>query len=158
MVKKERRKRKLKKKIWMAPLFIGIALIVIWIIFYYNPQTNKKSLTEYFGFSEISALATAVPGTNNTVIRISLLYFELTPIGGDAHNVVVFVQGMTDPTDYYYPEILNGTAQPQEINLQSAIQTVKQEAGFPVKVKIRSDETGEGNITLYIPEEEVILG
>jgi hypothetical protein len=100
-------------------------------------------------------LATAVPDSN-TIIRISLLYFNLTATGGAAHHVVIFAQGMTAPEDYYYDEILNGTTVSLEVQFKYHVQSTKQEAGFPIDIRIYSDEA-EGYVTLFIPESNVIF-
>lgn len=73
----------------------------------------------------------------------------------DIHHLALFAQGMANPSDYYWLEITNGTTVNVEIEFPYAIRSVMQENGFPVTLRIYSDEA-EGNITLFIKESSII--
>lgn len=73
----------------------------------------------------------------------------------DVNHVVIFAQGMANPNDYYWIKITNGTTIQVEITFPYALISVRQEEGFPVTIRIYSDEA-EGNVTLYLHESDLI--
>jgi len=150
-------KRVLSKEILAIILiaFSMVAVIVGIILYQQLPKGSKikKDANEYFQFLDISALAERV---SEKVIRINYLFFKVVSVGGDAHNVVIFAEGMANPENYYYSEIKNGTEQNVEIQLFSQIQSVKQGDVYPITIRIRSDEA-EGYVTLHLKEENIIF-
>ena len=149
------KKKKSNNTKWtLILLFIAFVVILsISIIVYDAPEPPpKKTPAEYFSFSDVAAFATSV---TNSTIRIKILHFMLTATVGDANNLVIFSPGMTDPLDYYHlNDVKNGTTTPIEITFPYDVQSVKEQEGFPIDIRIFSDEA-EGKITLYIPEAQV---
>jgi hypothetical protein len=116
-------------------------------------ETNppKKDPNEYFQFLDISAFGTRV---SQSVVRIQTLYFKVKPIGGDAHNFVISGT-MIDPAEYWREVIENGTEEAFEVTFQSSLQVYKKDDGYPITIKIRSDEA-EGYVTLILKDEDII--
>jgi len=150
-------KRVISKEILaiMLMAFLILAVIVGIIVYQQLPKGSKikKAANEHFQFLDTSALAERV---SEKVIRINYLFFKLVPVGGDAHNVVIFAEGMANPENCYYSEIKNGTEQNVEIQFYSPIQSVKQGDVYPITIRIRSNEA-EGYVTLHLKEENIIF-
>jgi hypothetical protein len=151
VVKKRRRSKGKSWKPWL--IVVGIGLIVVLVVVTYNPggQTPKIPASEYFSFSDIAAHANY---QRDDVIRIDLMQFYLTPIGGDAHQVIIFLEGNYNPLDWYQPEILNGTKTNFETQLPQSIQLRDSEDGkidnvYPMQIRVRSAEA-EGYVTVNV--------
>jgi len=135
-------------------------LVVLTAMSHYSSleqKIPKRDPNEYFQFKNISALGYH-PKNSSNVMRIQMLYFEFVPVGGDAHNVVIFTEGMSNPNDYYYSHIEKGKKQNVEIIFppNCEIQIRKQQDKYPIKIRIRSDEA-EGYVTLWLREEDILL-
>jgi hypothetical protein len=150
-----RKKRSSKTKWIITLVFVAFAAVLTISILMYRPvQSPKKTADQYFSFSDVSALGEYV--NNSTAqIKIKLLYFNFTAIGGDAHHVAIFGQGLADPGDYYYLKVANETSTLVEMQFQFAVMSAKQEQGYPIEIRIYCDEA-EGYVTLYVPESNVI--
>jgi hypothetical protein len=106
--------------------------------------------SDYFAFSDLGAEYETI--SNNTqIIRIKNLYLAVTPIGGNATNFHIDPGGKTDPIDYFYPEIVNGTKQTIQVTLNYAVQSIKNGTTYPFTIRVYCDEA-EGSVTLHIPE------
>lgn len=151
-----KRKKPTQKKWLIIVLLTATVLVALVVMALLNQQSiTAYSASEYFAFTEISAVGRSISQNNNNSILIQLLFFELTPIKGDAHHVVIFA-GMTDPQEYAYDQILNGTKMSVEIQLGHGISSRKQIAGYPIRIRMQSDEA-IGYVTLLIPENNIIL-
>ena len=157
-----RRKKKAVKKRQITIFLTTVAsfFVVLTVMLYYSnleQKIPKRDPNEYFQFKNISALG-CHPENSSNVVRIQMLYFEFVPVSGDAHNVVIFTEGMSNPNDYYYSHIEKGEKQSVEIVFppNHEIQIRKQQDKYPIKIKIRSDEA-EGYVTLWLREDDIIL-
>jgi hypothetical protein len=146
-----------KRNIAIAATITIMATIII--ISALNQQTKKgtnppkQDPNRYFQFLDVSAVGSKV---SETIVRIQYLYFILKPVGGDAHHVVVIPrEGVAQPEEYYRDEIKNGTEEHFEIQFQYQIQIHKQDDGYPITLKIVSDEA-EGYVTLILKDENII--
>jgi len=157
--KRTQRKKRNIKYLEVAAAIVLFVAIVSALVIWYNPNAPppipKAPATEYFAFSDIAALAERYANTDK-IIRIKQLYFNIIPIGGNATNVHINPFGNTDPINYYWGKITNGTSEAVEIMLNSAVQSVKKGTMFPIRVEIYSDQA-EGYVTLEIPEDSVFL-
>jgi hypothetical protein len=151
-MRRKRRAAKTKRK-WITLFLFMFALLIILIIVSQvrQPPASKKAPNECFEFSDVSALSESRIAN---AIRIKVLFFNMTA-KCDVNHVVIFAQGMANPNDYYWIKIANGTTVQVEITFPSALLSVRQEEGFPVTLRIYSDEA-EGKVTLYIPESNII--
>ena len=140
-----KRKRMMKYiKIAVGVLLIA-ALVTAAIIMYPRPQVSN-----YFAFSDVEAEYEVSAGAATTeTINIKRLNVTVMPIGGDATNFTINPGGNTDPLDYYYPEIKNGTEQTIEVTLNSPVRSIKKGNTYPFTVFVHCDEV-EGNVTLQI--------
>ena len=150
-MKKRRRSKSKSWKPWL--IVVGIGLIVVLVLATYQPegQTPKIPASEYFSFSEVFAHANY---QRDDVIRIDMMQFFITAVGGDAHYVVVFVEGNYNPLDWYQPEMLNGTKVNFETQLPDPIQLRDSADGkidnvYPMEIRVRSGEA-EGYVTVNV--------
>jgi hypothetical protein len=117
------------------------------------PEKPKLKAEDYFTFSDLTAEYEPV-GNTSEFIRVKTLHLTVTPIGGNATSFHIDPGGLTNPLDYYYPEIRNGTPQDIEVQLQQAVQITKKGSVYPMKIFVYCSEA-EGNVTLQIPETSV---
>jgi hypothetical protein len=151
-VRKRKKGTKNKKRIKaLLVLFVLILFALLIVIQLQKQNISKNPPDQCFKFSNISAF---IQEKHDKTILIKTLYFEMTPLL-DIHHLTIFAQGMANPTDYYWLEIANGTVVNVEIEFQFSVLSIKQEQGFPVTLRIYSDET-EGYITLFIEESNII--
>ncbi len=155
-----KKRHKSARKKWAIALLVVAFLIVLSfsLAFYKGPEKPpKKTPDEYFEFSNMWGIAKSVA---NSTVRFTNLYFDITATGGDAHHIAVITTGMTDPSDYYLLELKNGTIKPIEIAFPYEVQSTRREdvfpIVFPIDLRIFCDEA-EGDITLYIPESDLII-
>ena len=138
----------------IAAAVLIVAAAVSMLIIFYNPNSPptepKVPAKDYFAFSDLGAEYLAINGTDK-IIKIKFLYLTLTPVGGNATDLHLELSGYTDPLDYYYPEIINGTSKPIEVTLQSMRQVTKTGTTFPLQIRVYCKES-EGYVTLQIPE------
>jgi len=152
---KQRKKRNVKYLEVASAILLTVAIVSALVIWYNPnaPRIQKALATDYFAFSDITALYESFANTDE-IIKIRQLFFDMTPVGGNATNVHIDPSGITDPVDYTWSKITNGTSEPVEIILTSPVQSVKNGTMFPIKVKVYSDQA-EGYVTLQIPEDHV---
>jgi flagellar basal body-associated protein FliL len=156
MVKKRkvrrRKKRKLRRNIIILSFVILMAVMVI-ISLYQSKQSQKEPADEYFSFSEAYALATPMDDTNRT-IKISLVGFNITAVGGSATSVSIrALEGMASlENSEYFEEIAQAESVPVEITYDRypAVST-KTPEGYPVSFHISCSEA-KGKVTIYIVE------
>lgn len=137
---------------------IAIFLVLISVLAYigslHQQAIPKKDSSKYFVFSDFGAIGR--PRGNNSIF-INQFWFNFTPVGGDAHYVVIFTEGNTDPTQHAFDEIPNGTSTYSgEINSNYGIVSSKTEGGYAVKIRIRCTEA-DGWTTVVIPENLIYL-
>jgi hypothetical protein len=149
-------RRKSDKKRWLILASI-IALAAIIVFAYLNQTTTGiKQSSNYFSIIDPAAVGRSSTGTNETVL-MSVLGFNFTPIGGDAHNVVLFLKGMTPAIDYTFELIKNGTSTfSGEMQIPYAIPVRKYQDGYHVDIRIRCDEA-DGNMIIVIPEDDFFV-
>jgi hypothetical protein len=155
--KRTAKKSSLKKKVVIISL-IAITAIIVSVAIYRQTQneanTPKKDPNKYFQFLDAQAQGSRV---SQNAIKIEYLQFNLTPVCGDAHNIVIFTEGMTSPEDYWYEEIKNGTEETIQIQFASPILVAKQpDDAYLLKVQIRSDETEKGEHVFRMKVDEEI--
>ena len=134
-----------KRKIAIAATITIMATIII--ISALNQQTKKETNppkqdpNKYFLFLNAEAQGQKL-SSSTIALKIEYLQFNLKPIGGDAHDVVIFAEGMTNPNNYWYQEIKNGTTQPIAIQFGNPIVAKKQPDGtYLIEIEIYSRET-----------------
>lgn len=148
--------RRSKRRIWIALSIVIIALIALSLIYYVRQQTSgKATVDEYFRFSNAGALAGRA-GASNTSVLIQTLVFNMTPVGGDATHVALHFPGGVSAEDYYYDRISVGNSTYVEVEFKNYVQSRKQADGYPKTFRVFSDQA-EGDVTLVIPEEYVIM-
>lgn len=155
-------KRKKRKKVSFRFLTILAFIVIIAVgmalmILKQPSQTQRFKMdpNEYFVFLDVSAFGYHPQNAPN-IIRVKMMHFKMMPIGGDANNVVIFVEGIVNPANYYYPQIKNGTEQVVEIIFPNELQIRRGEKGYPVKIRIRADEA-EGYVTIWLEEDMLLV-
>jgi len=139
------KRKKMMKYAKIAVVVVLIAaLITVAIVMYPGPKAS-----DYFAFSDVEAEYESLVGRTTDIINVRGLNLTVMPIGGDASNFTINPGGNTDPRDYYYPEIKNGTKQTIRVTLNSTVQSIKFEKTYPFTIFVHCDEI-EGNVTLQI--------
>lgn len=151
------RRKKTIRYVEIAAVVLLIVAVASVAVISYNPsnpaEKPKLKAENYFAFSELGADYESVNGTDK-IIKVKTLYLTVTPIGGNATSFHIDPGGNTDPLNYYYPEIMNGTSEQMEVQIQNAVMSSKTGTTFPMKIFVYSAEA-EGYVTLQIPETNV---
>jgi hypothetical protein len=139
------KRKKMMKYAEIAVVVLLIAAIVtVAIIMYPHPKAS-----DYFVFSDLEAEYESSVVSSTQTINIKRLNLTVMPIGGNATNFTINPGGNTDPLDYYYPQIKNGTKQTIEVALNSPVQSIENGTTYPFTIFVHCDEI-EGNVTLQI--------
>ena len=142
-------------KIALAALLI--VAIVSAAVIYYNPNNPPKppkpEATDFFRFTDFGAEAESVNGTDR-IVKLRTVHFGVTPVGGNATEFNINPGGRTDPLDYYFPRIDNGTIQYIDVTLNDPVLSTRNETTltFPIKILVYCMQA-EGAVTLQIPQE-----
>jgi hypothetical protein len=151
------RKKRITRYVEIAAIVLMITAIASVAVLTYNPNTPpekpKLKAVDYFAFSGLGAEYESVANTDR-IIKISVVYLTVTPIGGNATSFHIDPGGYTDPLDYWYPEIKNGTSQVMEVQLSQQVSSTKNGTIYPMKIFVYCSEA-EGYVTLQIPETSV---
>jgi len=150
--KAKRKRRNIKMFIAAAAIFV----VLVSILAYVSSQhaASREDSSQYFILSDPGAMGTSK--NNGNMLIIKQFWFNITAVGGDAHEVTIFTDGMTDPTAYTFDEIKNGTSvYSGEISSSNGIPAYRTQGGYPVKVRIFCTEAN-GWITLVIPENATV--
>lgn len=151
------RKKRITRYIEIVAIVLMITAIASVAILVYNPNTSpekpKLKAVDYFAFSDLGAQYQIVANTDR-IIKISVVYLTVTPIEGNATSFHIDPGGYTDPIQYYYPEIKNGTSQAIEVQLSQQVSSTKSGTTYPMKIFVYCAEA-EGYVTLQIPETSV---
>jgi hypothetical protein len=90
-------------------------------------------------------------------VLIDRFGFYFMPIGGDAHNVTLYISGKIQPEDFFWQEITYRTETfSGEIIPQFEIISHKQADGYPVEIRIFSEEA-DGYLNVTIPVEDMSI-
>lgn len=153
------RKKRTVRYVEIAVVVLLVAALVTVAIFFYNPNTPpekpKLKASDYFAFSDLGAEYESSVANTTQIIKIKNLYLAVTPTGGNATSFHIDPGGNTDPLNYYYPEIKNGTKETIDVILDSDVQSIKNGTSYPFTIKVYSNEA-EGYVTLQIPEDSVL--
>lgn len=139
------KRKKMVKYAQIAVAFLLIAaLVTVAIVMYPRPTAS-----DYFTFSDLEAEYESPVGSATQTINVKRLNFTVMPIRGNATNFTIDPGGSTDPRDYYYSEIKNGTKQTMNVRLNTPVQSIKNGTTYPFTLFVHCDQI-EGNITLQI--------
>lgn len=163
----EKKRRKSRRTLTRAvAVLIVITVFAVALIFFAlsqnKPAPPKKNSIDYFAISGPpsgpAATGRYAAGSNETVL-IDRFGFYFMPIGGDAHEITLFIEGKITSEDFFWLEIKNGTETfSGEIMPQFEILSHKQADGYPVRIRIFSEEA-DGYLNITIPVEDVnIIG
>ncbi|MEM0006918.1 MAG: hypothetical protein QXR89_01445 [Candidatus Bathyarchaeia archaeon] len=153
-------KKSRKRNIAIAVTLTIITLIIIASAIHQQAKKEanppKEDPNKYFQFLSAEAQGEKIAGSA-TALKIQYLTFILKPVMGDAHDVVIFAEGMTNPGDYWYGEIKNGTETRIEIQFSSPIRVTKQPGDlYLLEIEIYSSETLRGKHTFQMKIDEEI--
>jgi hypothetical protein len=156
MTKKAVRHARSRRRKWPYVFAIVVAAVLISVLMYTNsyPKPPKDS-SKYFVISDLAGIYRPLAGGNIT-IAITDFAFNFTAVGGDAHNLVIFTAGMSDPLEHTFQYVPNGTSTfSGEILPQFGIQSRLTAGQYPMNITINCDEA-MGDITLiFIPGENL---
>jgi hypothetical protein len=141
---------------------VAIFLVLISVLAYaasLRPQVNQNQQTEasskYFAISDLAGTYTTSGGTphNSTnpgpMVLINYFGFNFTPVGGDANDVRIFVEGFDNPHSWEGERIPNGTSTYSgDIRPSFALPSQRQSDGtYTLKIRIAAREA-DGNVIL----------
>jgi hypothetical protein len=152
MTKKAVRRVRSRRRKWPYVSVIVIAAVLIAVLAYIDSQPKPpKDSSRYFIISDLAGVYRPLAGGNTTIL-ITDFAFNFTPVGGDAHNLVIFTTGMSDPTEHAFQYVPNGTSTfSGEILPQFGIQSRLTVGQYPINITINCDEA-VGDVTLiFIP-------
>lgn len=157
-MRKKRKKRKTNKKALILLSIVGIAVIIVAAVLYQNGESQPKPTTEeYFEISGATYDGFIVENGSELILHI--LTFNLTAVGGSAHNVIIHNLGINEP-EPWEPFVELGTMLLGEVrrvpplSSERGVHIPLEENGFPVRIRITSEETSrepqEQFITIYL--------
>lgn len=120
-----------------------------------SPTPQLAESSKYFGISDLAGTSTSSFNVSAQPPPKSVLVndfaFNFTPVGGDAHDVVIFAEGLTDALQHDWEGLLirNGTSTYSgEFQPKFAIPCSRQSDGtYTLKVRIQAREA-DGDVTL----------
>ena len=121
-----------------------------------NPTPQLAESSKYFAISDLAGTSTTnfnISGTQPPPksVLVNDFAFNFTPVGGDAHDVIIFAEGLTDALQHDWEGLLihNGTSTYSgEFQPKFAIPCSRQSDGtYTLKVRIQAREA-DGDVTL----------
>jgi hypothetical protein len=150
------RKKKFRNRNIYVYSFLAVMVAVIVSSAVYQNQTPilKLAAKDYFGISDAVIVEADMDKSTDNQLFINQIRFSLTAVGGDAHNVLVKVGGMSAIEDWPQISLLNqnetvSILTPELVYPYRSIKTA--DGYFPFTVKIDSIEAS-GTITIMIKE------
>jgi len=158
MAKKVNVRRKKKGKLGKTIGILSIVTIMIAIVtlsaLYQRkpPPIQREPADEYFRFSEAQAFADEYE-TNRSIV-VSEVYFNITLVGGNATDVVIYpVQGAVAQEDYpYFEEMKQNQTEEIVITYPYTVFSTRTDKGYPVYFDIECYEAWRARVTVYITE------
>lgn len=157
---KRRKRRKSNKQPLILLSIVAVVMVIIVIAALYQNQNQesqpKPTTEEYFEIS--GATYDGFIEENGTELILHVLRFNLTAVGGSAHNVIVHNLGANEPFPWEpYVELgtmLQGEVRTVQLNTEKGVYISLTDEGFPVRIRITSEETSrepqEQFITIYL--------
>lgn len=157
---KKRARKKSRRTLGIALYIITMVSVVAVAAFYQRGgmQTSnppKKSATEYFIFSGGFATATSGDPQNDTIL-VNTITFNITAIGGNATNVLIYVKQGSVPEEEmpFFDEIIQGqtvTVGPIYYVYDVSVEKEDGKGWGPLNFKLTCNEA-EGNFSIYVTE------
>ncbi len=155
----KRKRNQTRKRVVTAGVIMAVIAIAALIVINQRPSAPivKGDPTEYFTYTNLGVmLETRAP--DNTWIRVKELFFDLTPVKGNATNVHVDPGGNTDPLDanLYWEQIANQTTINVDALLKNGVQINRNAQGYyPYKIHVVSDQA-DGNVFLNLTSNDLV--
>jgi len=154
-MKKKKKTRKTKRTlVVLTSLLVFIVIIIVGVYqTQLAPPPPKVPADEYFVVLNF-ALEDYELSKDGEYVKVYLVSFNLKPVGGDAHDVIIkSLAGTQQPEEF--PSIGKGVSQFVELEFPSPYpKIVRKNAGrFPFSIEIYSRETGDGTITVYLDDQ-----
>lgn len=154
---RKRKRRKPNKHVLILLSIIGMVVIILIAVSYQFGESQPKPKTEeYFEISGTTFDGFIVENGSELILHV--LTFNLTTIGGTAHNVIVHNLGVDEPFPWEpYLELgtmLEAEIRTVQLGTETGVHIPLEEKGFPIRVRITSEETSrnpqEQFITIYV--------
>jgi hypothetical protein len=147
------RKKKTKFGRSMGILLFVVAMIAIVTLSVFLQTTKKERADIYFEFSEVSAIATE-DGNN---IFVGYIWFNFTPVKGNARDLILRPPGMVTEGDApYFDEVLKGEWEKVEVTLVETLHFTKDnDNSYPVRFTVSCVEA-EGEVYVYITNLTIV--
>jgi hypothetical protein len=159
MTNKAGRSKRNKRVLVSAVVIFLVAISILAYIGALNqtvkptPTVQLAESSKYFAISDLAGTCTA-SGSNKSApvsVLVNFFAFNFTPVGGDANDVRIFTEGMSDPLEHDWEGLLirNGTSTYSgDFQLKFQIPCYRQSDGtYTLTVTILAREA-EGDVTL----------
>ena len=154
-MRKGRKRRKTYKRTLIS-LVILLVFVVIIIALLQSQGPQKKPASEYFQISETDFLAWNATSGGVEGVLLREVYFNVSSVEGDAHNVYIRSVGMlTKGNEPWFETIEKGEIKQVILEFNSPVYVIKEKDGYPFTVKITSKEA-EGEIKIYLTEGGIL--
>lgn len=134
----------------LVVLSLAIAVVIVLsAVSYYIIQfggLENKSADEYFEILS-PTVDYGEPVENGTMWKVYEMSFTLKAVGGEAHTVIVYVEGMAEPTELGNFLKDESTWVPIEFPRPGYLIEMNEDGKFPIRIEIRCDEAS-GFITI----------
>lgn len=160
MKKTRRSKAKNSKGVYiLAFAFILLGLLAAIMIFSTsnsnnNNTTNKVKAGEYLHITHTKSMGEFLYG--GKAVMITELGLNITAVMGDAHSIVVQVDGQADPSADVYKFIGKGETLSISVKLKPTTIELNAEGKFSIEVDISCSEALHDQIPLLIDPTEII--
>jgi hypothetical protein len=154
VVGKGRKKRKLGKNIGIFAFFaIMVTVITLSVLYQREPLTPTVTADKYFKFSDAGAWATPLDA-NNSTIRITRMWFNITAVEGNARDVFILPPGMVSRDNApQWTEIVQGKSEVVEVIFTNAMQINKKNNIYPVSnFEVECSEAIGARVTINVTQ------
>ncbi len=157
-----RKKKKGKKKLILLSSIVAVIVVAVGGALYQSQRDKPRpTAEEYFEISDLTW--DGFIEDNGSLLILNILTFNLTAVGGDAHQVRIPNLGPDEPSPWREDYVDLGTMSQGEVrtvllSTEKGVYIHLKEEGFPVRIRIISEEISRDPkdqfITVYVTQEE----
>lgn len=145
-----KKRGKVRKPMIALSLAIGVIIVLSAVLYLGQLQKGiqKKPADEYFEIIE-PTVDHGEPVENFTKWKVRAISFTLKAVGGDAHTVIVYFEGMADALELGDFSENESKWVPVEFSEPGYLIEINEDGKFPILMKIVSKEAA-GYITILL--------
>jgi len=156
-LRRTRKKSKSRGKYLAIALTIMLIVIIAVVVVATTSPTEKPKASKYLSITWLRVYGERLPTTNNSII-VKKLYFNITPVGGDANYILVQYEGsMQDVESIPKDSLAKGEPWYDEIDFSNYVVPVNAEGKVVLEnvIMVGCREAEAEEITFEIPLEEI---